>query len=57
MTLEMVGSRVGLTRERVRQIEHFAIASLRELMGVPAGRKAGVRTSARRSQSARGLRD
>ena len=32
MTLKEIGKRVGLTRERVRQIEHEAIARLRETM-------------------------
>ena len=32
MTLKEIGRRVGLTRERVRQIEHEAIARLRETM-------------------------
>ena len=32
MTLKEIGKRVGLTRERVRQIEHEAIGKLRETM-------------------------
>jgi hypothetical protein len=39
MTLEKVGRRIGLTRERVRQIERAAVASLRELMGETTARR------------------
>lgn len=36
MTLKEIGQRVGLTRERVRQIEHEALSKLREAMdGAP----------------------
>lgn len=33
MTLKEIGQRIGLTRERVRQIEHEALGKLRESMG------------------------
>jgi len=33
MTLKEIGTRIGLTRERVRQIEHEALGKLRESMG------------------------
>ena len=32
MTLKEIGERIGLTRERVRQIEHEALNKLREAM-------------------------
>ena len=32
MTLKEIGERIGLTRERVRQIEHEALAKLRDTM-------------------------
>ncbi len=32
MTLKQIGQRIGLTRERVRQIEHEALAKLRDAM-------------------------
>ena len=32
MTLKEIGDRIGLTRERVRQIEHEALAGLRNTM-------------------------
>ena len=32
MTLKEIGTHVGLTRERVRQIEHESVARLREAM-------------------------
>jgi len=32
MTLKEIGTKIGLTRERVRQIEHEALAKLREVM-------------------------
>jgi RNA polymerase primary sigma factor len=32
LTLKEIGQRVGLTRERVRQIEHEALARLRDAM-------------------------
>jgi RNA polymerase primary sigma factor len=32
MTLKEIGVRIGLTRERVRQIEHEALAKLKEAM-------------------------
>ena len=32
MTLKEIGERIGLTRERVRQIEHEALNKLREVM-------------------------
>lgn len=32
MTLKQIGERIGLTRERVRQIEHEALAKLRDAM-------------------------
>jgi RNA polymerase primary sigma factor len=34
MTLKEIGKRIGLTRERVRQIEHEALAKLRDAMMV-----------------------
>ena len=34
MTLKEIGERIGLTRERVRQIEHEALNKLREAMAV-----------------------
>ncbi len=36
MTLKEIGARIGLTRERVRQIEHESLAKLRDAMLVPA---------------------
>jgi RNA polymerase primary sigma factor len=36
MTLKQIGARIGLTRERVRQIEHEALSKLRECMAVSA---------------------
>jgi RNA polymerase primary sigma factor len=36
MTLKEIGTRIGLTRERVRQIEHEALARLRDSMMVGA---------------------
>jgi RNA polymerase primary sigma factor len=36
MTLKQIGDRVGLTRERVRQIEHDALRKLRDVMLVPS---------------------
>jgi RNA polymerase sigma factor (sigma-70 family) len=38
-TLEDVGATVGLTRERVRQIQMRALAKLREAMGYPSSRR------------------
>ena len=32
MTLKEIGERIGLTRERVRQIEHESLAKLRNAM-------------------------
>jgi RNA polymerase primary sigma factor len=32
MTLKEIGHRIGLTRERVRQIEHEALGKLKEAM-------------------------
>ena len=32
MTLKQIGAKIGLTRERVRQIEHEALAKLRDAM-------------------------
>ena len=37
MTLKQIGQRVGLTRERVRQIEHEALRKLRDTMHVKVG--------------------
>ena len=34
MTLKEIGKRIGLTRERVRQIEHEALKKLRDCMMV-----------------------
>ncbi len=34
MTLKEIGKRIGLTRERVRQIEHEALKKLRDCMAV-----------------------
>ena len=34
MTLKEIGERIGLTRERVRQIEHEALNKLRDAMTV-----------------------
>jgi len=34
MTLKEIGERIGLTRERVRQIEHEALGKLRDAMMV-----------------------
>jgi len=34
MTLEAIGRKLGVTRERVRQIESAALARLRRLMAV-----------------------
>ena len=36
MTLKEIGKRIGLTRERVRQIEHEALAKLRDTMMIGA---------------------
>ncbi|MGH7179654.1 MAG: sigma-70 family RNA polymerase sigma factor, partial [Tepidisphaeraceae bacterium] len=36
MTLKEIGQEIGLTRERVRQIEHEALAKLRDAMLVEA---------------------
>ncbi|MEP0841740.1 MAG: sigma-70 family RNA polymerase sigma factor [Phycisphaerae bacterium] len=43
MTLKQIGARIGLTRERVRQLERDALKKLKEVLeedqsGVPAGR-------------------
>jgi RNA polymerase sigma factor (sigma-70 family) len=49
-TLEDVGATVGLTRERVRQIQMRALAKLREAMGCPSetlSRLTGTRSSRR----------
>ncbi|HRK31577.1 MAG TPA: sigma-70 family RNA polymerase sigma factor [Tepidisphaeraceae bacterium] len=48
MTLKEIGKKIGLTRERVRQIEHEALKKLREAMaGVTAqGRKSAERVRA-----------
>jgi len=40
MTLKEIGHRVGLTRERVRQIEHEALGKLREAMDGPTPKAA-----------------
>ncbi len=32
MTLKQIGQQIGLTRERVRQIEHEALQKLRDVM-------------------------
>ena len=42
-TLEEVGAAVGLTRERVRQIQMRALAKLREAMGCPSSRRSSRR--------------
>jgi DNA-directed RNA polymerase sigma subunit (sigma70/sigma32) len=34
MTLKEIGERIGLTRERVRQIEHETLSTLRDVMMV-----------------------
>jgi RNA polymerase primary sigma factor len=36
MTLKQTGQQIGLTRERVRQIEHEALRKLRDAMSTPA---------------------
>jgi RNA polymerase primary sigma factor len=36
MTLKQIGQQIGLTRERVRQIEHEALRKLRDAMSTPA---------------------
>ncbi len=38
MTLKEIGEQIGLTRERVRQIEHEALKKLRDAMNEPASR-------------------
>ena len=44
MTLKEIGEQIGLTRERVRQIEHEALGKLRDAM---TGRKREVSRNSR----------
>lgn len=49
LTLKEIGARIGLTRERVRQIEHETLKRLRESMTPAPPRAAAPRTTRRRS--------
>ena len=46
LTLEDIGSRLGITRERVRQIKERALSRLRRLAQAPKGVLIGLRGDA-----------
>ncbi len=50
MTLKEIGARIGLTRERVRQIEHESLAKLRDAM-LAHGLTAAAYTAGRRADA------
>lgn len=52
LTLKEIGTRIGLTRERVRQIEHETLKRLRESMTPPPARSARVMPTTARRRSA-----